>query len=140
MVTMSTMIVKLRISRRESQVTFLISATTSPMNFPLVLAGLVAVLSLIIPHLPARWGQPRLSYLPVDLVGAAAGTVLGKFQPLGVILLVLCRGIDTLLAITAGKLDDYPVFAFFRHRILSFSLYLFLVKGGPMSQPPGPPV
>ena len=60
----------------------------------------------------------KLLYLLVELMGTATRTVLAQLKSLCVILLVFVRRIIPLLALIAGKGDDYPGVAFLSHILL----------------------
>src|SRR4030042_3556926 len=57
--------------------------------------------------------------LLVHCMTPAAGTILGKFHPLRVVLLILGSSICSLLSLHTRKIDDDPSLAFFlRHFLL----------------------
>jgi len=58
--------------------------------------------------------QPLL-YLPVEGMSATTGAILPKFQPLGVVPLVLTGRICPLPTLGAGKMDNIPGFSLSRH-------------------------
>jgi len=108
--TAITMRVNLTASLGVGQTAFLSSATVSGTNLKREgFLGARVLLSLGIERV--------LFYLAVGGVDPAMGAVLPKLQPLGVILLVLFRGVISLLTLTAGQVDDGPGFPLFGHSL-----------------------